>query len=212
MPSDDKGSLRAAHERITGLMDDLENTLELVKRLADTGDEEAALKLIDRQRAELYEVVGSLSSDVAASKPSWRETARRHVAVLAAASIATVSTLAASVAFLTRPPEGVRLAVAQIEGAEAIADPTERLTRIITVYRVVTETLPADQRDAVTDQVLDAIEKVKDDAVDDPDGQTLAEQADRAAKDIQEGRPPTPPNPPSTDEGPVETLQELLEP
>ena len=205
-----KGSLSQAHERIEGLMDELESTLELVKRLSESGEEEAALRLIDRQRSELYTVVNSLSRDVAVRERRWAEAIRRHVSVLAAAVVAALSTVAVSVGAFRAPPDPIADAAQQITAAEDIADPEARLTRIITVYRVVTQTVP-ERSDEVADAALVAIEGLKDDIEDgtdpDDDNADLMQQAEQAAEDISEGRPPAPP---STDESPVDTVRGLV--
>jgi hypothetical protein len=209
--NEEQGSLGQARDRIAGLMDELESTLELVKRLSDTGDDEAALRLIDRQRSELYEVVNSLSHDVGAGSRSWVAGVRRNLTVVAAAVLAAVSTVAVMVgAWTNGPTDPVREARTQIIRTERIADPAERLTKIITIYRVVTEQAP-DRSNEVIAETLDALQRTQDELEDD-DQQDLADQADQAARDIQEGRPPTPPNPPSSDEGPVDTVRKLLPP
>lgn len=204
-----RGGLGQAQEEISSLVMSLDRTLDLVNRLSLAGEEEAAAKLIDGQRAELYRVVNSISRTVAVSeRETWLDTMRRHASAMAAAALLVISTVAVSVHAVTRDTP-VERAEKGLQSAAAIADPVERLKVLVKVIEV-TRTLPPDQAAAFNQgRVLPALE----DALENPPSPDTPEEdreyiryAEGAAKDIQQGRPPQPPPAPASDESPVESI------
>jgi len=203
-----RGSLAEAHDRIRGLMDDLESTLELVKRLSEAGEDNAALRLIDTQRSELYTVIDSLSGKVAARERTFAETVRRNIVAVAAAAMLVVSSIGLSVAMNRESP--VTEAARKLNQAQRIHDPVIRTRTILEVYEIVRQ-LPPEQTSDVDGAVLKELEDLADDIPPAPENETLISDANRAVEDIQNGRQPTPPQPPSSEEGPIETIEGIVD-
>lgn len=204
-----KGGLAQAHEQIAGLMDELDQTLELVAKLSERGEDEAAIRLIDGQRAELYRVVNSISLEVAADGPAtWMSTMRRHATALAAAALLVLSTVAVSVHAITRQTP-VERAEHGLRSATTVADPVERIRLLIELVEV-TRTLPPAESDSVTRDIIPALDDAVRDAEEEGADDAIVRKAEKVAEDLREGRPPPPPGAPGTDEGPLESVTELL--
>ena len=203
-----QGGLANAQDQIAMLMRELDSTLELVEKLTEHGEEGAALKLIDGQRAELHRVVDTISRDVARDRRGWFEGARRNATALVAAATLALSTLAVGVATITRRAPAPT--ASEISAAAQIADPAERIQMLIKIKRQ-TEQLPAEASGEVVDDLLPALGDAVDDAKDEGVDDALIRDAERAMKDLEEGRPPEPPAAPGDEQGPVETVQEIID-
>ncbi len=203
------GGLVEAQARITGLMGELDDTLDLVRRLSARGDEEIALILLDRQREALHQAINTISRDVATTERRGRWAGiRRQLAAIGTAAALVVSSIAVSVAAFNRT-DPVEAATQQLDRAEQIADPVERLRIYLTVVEQ-SKTLPAQEREQLLDdELLEDLTRTADEAGDDADAD-LTQQAERAIEDIKDGRQPTPPTAPGSDQGPVETIEDLL--
>ena len=204
-----RGGLAEARARITGLQAELDDTLDLVRRLSARGDDEIAITLLERQRAELYRAIHTISRDVAVPDQSTRWAGmRRQLTAIAAAAALVVSSVAVSVAAFQRT-DPMEAASQQLDRAQTVADPVERLRIYITVVEQ-TKALPAADRQALLDdELVDDIADTVDEAGDDA-GADLAAQAERAMEDIKDGRQPTPPTAPGSDQGPIEAVEDLL--
>lgn len=213
-PSPEPGSLAGAHERIAGLLDELNQTVDLVERLTRLGEHEAALKLVEEQRNALYTAIEEVSHGV--GRPArWRESLRRHATAGIAAAALLLSSLAVTVGVMRDGPSLVEQARAQLVEAETVADPVTRL-RIIERVVEITRALPAGSREKadLAADVLPALDKVKDDAGKNEDGDVVV-RADELTREIQEAAPPTGDDgapAPSTDQGPLEGIDEAADP
>jgi len=214
----ESGSLAGAHERIAGLLDELNQTVDLVERLTSLGEHEAALRLVEEQRAALYAAIEDVSHGVGRA-PRWREAIRRHAAAGIAAAALLLSSLAVSVGLLqSQGPTLIEQARAQLVEAEQVADPVIRLKIIERVVQI-TMTLPAGSQEKadLARDVLPALDKVKDDAEDGDgrDRRDVVERADALSREVQDSAPPTGGEgapAPSTDQGPLNDIDDAADP
>lgn len=206
------GSLSDAHKRIAGLLDELNETVELVERLTSAGEHETALRLVEEQRTALYSAVDGISHEVGVRRRSWIDQARRHATGLVAAAALLLSSLAVSAGVLNRPSP-VDRAKAGLSQARSVSDPVERL-RIIERVVQITRTLPAGspERGDLAGDILGELAPYTDPpgGAEDGDGDApdpaLVAQAQELARQVQDTRPPNGNPPPSTSEGPLEQV------
>ena len=216
VPSD-PGSLAGAHERIAGLLDELNQTVDLVERLTRLGEHEAALRLVDEQRAALYSAIDEVSHGV--GRPArWRGTLRRHATAGVAAAALLLSSLAVSVGLLNDGPSLIEQARAKLTEAQGVSDPVTRL-RIIERVVEITRALPADSQEKadLAKDVLPALDDLKKDAEDGGDDgsqEDVVARADELAREVKKAAPtgedgaPAP----SMDQGPVDGFDEAADP
>lgn len=201
-----QGGLAGAHERITGLLDELNQTVDLVERLTRIGDHQGAIRLVEEQRAALYEAIDEVSHDVGRER-RWWETTRRHATALVAALALILSSVAVAVGIREgSQPTLIEQANARIAQAQQALDPALRLQIVERVVEIMRE-LPADTAEKT--QIADDLEPLVDvpeDAEDKGDDELIV-QAERLKKEIDEQRPPPPgDSAPGTGSSPVEEI------
>src|SRR5438552_3734895 len=123
-------SLSRAQDRIQGLLDELNATVEAAEKLTRSGQAEEALAMVERQRVSLFHTVDEISLDVGVQEK--RGVLRRYAPVLIAAAMLSLSGIAASVAVI-HSSDGLGHAKTQLAAAQQIQDPIIRLQEIIRV-------------------------------------------------------------------------------
>lgn len=205
------GGLASAHERIAVLLDELNETVELVDRLTRMGESESALRLVDEQRAALFAAMDQVSHAVA-KPPRWREVVRRQATGVVAAAALLFASLAVAVSVLSDRPTLYEQAHARLSEAQQVRDPTVRLQIIERVVEI-TRAMPAGSREKeiISADVLPALEDLAEGGdADEPPSPTVIARARALADEVQRAQPPSEgePTPPSTGQPPVEDLNE----
>lgn len=201
------GTLAHAQRELSDLMTGLEQTMDLVNRLSDAGEGEAAVRLIDLQRDELYRVMDTISLDAGRTR-SFTGRMGRSLLPVAAAAVLVISGL--MVSFLApNGPDPVQEVSAQIDHAATLTDVRERMVVLVRVYER-TLTLPAEQTIIVEESLRDALQGALDDTPDGDDNDPLVTQAERAVEDLEGGQPPEPPPAPGNEQGPLESIEDLI--
>lgn len=202
-------SLSRVQDRIADLLSDLNATVEDVQKLANLGDEQRALQILEQQRASMYELVDQISREVSTSTPTRWALLSRHMSAAAVAALFAIGAVGMSISALNRPGDAVNDATVQLEKAAHIADPETRLQIIVKVYES-TRALPASERQAIDSNLREQARNIIDEGGNDADDPTVFDKAEEIAEDLSEGKPPPPPPAPSGDRPPTDVVNEVL--
>lgn len=206
----DVGGLSKAHLRIVRLLDDLDSTVESVEELSRSGQHEEALRLVEQQRAALFQMVESISRDVATQPPVtlWSRV-RKHGMALVAASLLLLSSLAVSAGIIGGHGPALE------EGGGTSPESVDRGTLAPAVDPSTLAPVP----DTIAPAVV-PMRSAPEDPFDDlgpgdvtppkpPDDPGLVEDATQIAEDVATGGGAPPPQ---SGENPVSTLQDFANP
>jgi len=214
-PRTGTGGLTKAQRRVADLVIDLDWTLDSAKRLADAGEHEAALRVVQEQREALSAFIDDIAVDIAATPTPSPAPARnpfvrayKRVVAIAAAMTLVVCTIAAAFAAV-RDDGDVAKADAQLQRAQQIGDPEARFVALAKIAET-THALPADGRKgALTTKLSDALDRTGDDLEHGSRDATMASEARRLAQQLRRGEVPSGP-PQSLGRSPIDALQEEL--
>lgn len=194
------GGMADANRRIALLLEDLEGTVESVEMLTRLGRHEEALRVVDHQRAKLYRVVDSIASDVGARRRSRWQAARRHIAAGVAAAAVALSALA-----VVGPGNRIDAATDELDRAVQLTDAAARLAALSRVF----ELTQGDERAGISlrRDLEDALNKTRDE-LEREEKPSLAREADRMVRELQQGRVPAPPQ---SNVNPVDEIKDQVQ-
>jgi hypothetical protein len=193
---DHDGGLSKAQQHLAALLEELTATVESAEHLTRIGEPEEALRIVEQQRESLFDTVETISHQVGTKPPSRLSSLRRRVPLIAAAVAIAVSGIAISVGAMTSAHDlqAARIHLAQ---AEQIPNPVARLRAIYVVYNKTAIEHPeaVAAGTAINQDVKIAVTKTKNEMQDDPQNQSLVDQATVWINDVAAGQPMTPPAP-----------------
>jgi len=200
-----RGGLADAHDRIAGLLDDLNETVDLVQRLTRVGNHEGAIRLVDEQRSALFAAIEEVSQDVARPQ-RWWESARRNATALVAAFALILSSVAVAAGLRdATEPTLIEKANASIAEASEISDPAMRLQIIERVVQITRELPPSAEKTKLASDLGPLLEDTKGKAEEEGNDELLV-KVDELQREV-EGTGSNPPNsPPSTGQTPVQDV------
>lgn len=171
--SPEGSSLAKAQQEIENLLERLNQTIEIAGELANSGQDQAALELLARERKHLHVAVDNVSRDISTDQP---RKSRHKVLLFIAAAIGAVSLSSLAFAAMHESPDDALTEARQdLRDAIVMTDARGRADAL--------EQIRADLAALPTD--LDGRAAVEGDLQDAVEDESMSERADRVRQDVE---------------------------